>query len=189
MVAGGDGVPRWLSGKESACQSRRLGRHGFHPWVRKTSWRKGMVARSSILAWEIPWTEEPGRLQSMRPQRAGHDWELRTHKCTLPKPRNTFCLSSWCSLCCWWNYSLPPFLLLSSARGSMAPLYAGSLQHGLLCSVCLLLSLLHNPLPWRVGMWPRWANHNTKSLCPHWLVQRWVTCPKSGQSEFFPGIC
>ena len=33
----------------------------------------GMAAHSSILAWIIPWTEEPGGLQSMGPQRAGHD--------------------------------------------------------------------------------------------------------------------
>ena len=32
-----------------------------------------MATHSSILAWEIPWTEEPGRLQSMRPQEVGHD--------------------------------------------------------------------------------------------------------------------
>ena len=32
-----------------------------------------MVIRSSILAWRIPWTEEPGRLQFMGLQRAGHD--------------------------------------------------------------------------------------------------------------------
>ena len=34
---------------------------------------KGMAIHSSILAWRIPWTEEPGRLQSMRSQRVGHD--------------------------------------------------------------------------------------------------------------------
>ena len=34
---------------------------------------KGMATPSSILAWRIPWTEEPGRLQSMRLQRAGDD--------------------------------------------------------------------------------------------------------------------
>ena len=34
---------------------------------------KGMATHSSILAWEIPWTEEPGGLQSMRLQRVGHD--------------------------------------------------------------------------------------------------------------------
>ena len=35
---------------------------------------KGMATHSSILAWEIPWTEEPGRLQSMELQRVGHNW-------------------------------------------------------------------------------------------------------------------
>ena len=33
----------------------------------------GMTAHSSILLWEISWTEEPGRLQSMELQRGGHD--------------------------------------------------------------------------------------------------------------------
>ena len=32
-----------------------------------------MTTHSSILAWKIPWTEEPGRLQSMESQRVGHD--------------------------------------------------------------------------------------------------------------------
>jgi len=32
-----------------------------------------MAAHSNILAWRIPWTEEPGRLQTMRLQRVGHD--------------------------------------------------------------------------------------------------------------------
>ena len=34
---------------------------------------KEMAAHSSIVAWKIPWTEEPGRLQSMGLQRVGHD--------------------------------------------------------------------------------------------------------------------
>ena len=34
---------------------------------------KGMETHSSILAWRIPWTEVPGRVQSMELQRAGHD--------------------------------------------------------------------------------------------------------------------
>ena len=34
---------------------------------------ESMVTYSSILAWEIPWTEEPGGLQSMGSQRVGHD--------------------------------------------------------------------------------------------------------------------
>ena len=35
---------------------------------------KEMAIHSSILAWRIPWTEEPGGLQSMGLQRVGHDW-------------------------------------------------------------------------------------------------------------------
>ena len=35
--------------------------------------KKGMATHSSILAWEITWTEEPGYLQSMGSQRVGHD--------------------------------------------------------------------------------------------------------------------
>ena len=34
---------------------------------------KEMATHSSILVWEIPWTEEPGGLQSMGLQRVGHD--------------------------------------------------------------------------------------------------------------------
>ena len=34
---------------------------------------KEMATHSSILAWKIPWTEDPGRLQSMGSQRVGHD--------------------------------------------------------------------------------------------------------------------
>ena len=34
---------------------------------------KKMVTHSSILAWKIPWKKEPDRLQSMGPQRVGHD--------------------------------------------------------------------------------------------------------------------
>ena len=34
---------------------------------------KGTVTHSSVLVWEIPWTEEPGRLQSIGSQRVGHD--------------------------------------------------------------------------------------------------------------------
>ena len=38
------------------------------------SGEKAMAPYSSTLAWKIPWTEEPGRLQSMGSQRVGHDW-------------------------------------------------------------------------------------------------------------------
>ena len=44
---------------------------------------KGMATYSSILDWRIPWTEEPGRLQSMGLQKAGHDWATNTHSLTV----------------------------------------------------------------------------------------------------------
>ena len=47
-------------------------------WVRSLGrddpLEKEMATHSSILAWKIPWTEEPGRLQSMGLQRVRHDW-------------------------------------------------------------------------------------------------------------------
>ena len=39
--------------------------------------KEGMATHSSILAWRIPWTEEPGGLQSMGLQRVGHDWATK----------------------------------------------------------------------------------------------------------------
>ena len=42
------------------------------PWVGESE--KAMAPHSSTLAWKIPWTEEPGRLQSMGSRRVGHDW-------------------------------------------------------------------------------------------------------------------
>ena len=53
------GLSWWLSGKEFPCQCRR---HGFNPWVGKIPLEKEMATHASILAWDIPWTEEPGKL-------------------------------------------------------------------------------------------------------------------------------
>ena len=56
---------KWLSDKESACQCRRHKRCRFDPWVRKIPWNKETATHSSILAWRIPWTDEPSKLQSV----------------------------------------------------------------------------------------------------------------------------
>ena len=63
------GPIRWLSSK-ALCKRRRS---GFDPWFKEGPLEKEMATHSSILAWEIPWTEEPGRLQSMGSQRVGQD--------------------------------------------------------------------------------------------------------------------
>ena len=55
----------------------------WETWVRSLAWEdlleKEMATHSSILAWRTPRTEEPGGLQSMGSQRAGHDWAASLH--------------------------------------------------------------------------------------------------------------
>ena len=75
------GFPGGSDGKESACNAGDLGLiPGFDPWVWEDPLEQGRATHSSILAWRIPWTEEPGGLQSMGSQRVTHDWATkRTH--------------------------------------------------------------------------------------------------------------
>ena len=55
----------------------------WETWVQSQGWKdplkKEMATHSSTLAWKIPWTEEPGRLQSMGSQRVGHYERLHIH--------------------------------------------------------------------------------------------------------------
>ena len=47
---------------------------------------EGMTTHSSMLVWKIPWTQEPGGLQSIGSQRVRHDWNDSTHACTRVMP-------------------------------------------------------------------------------------------------------
>ena len=58
-------LSQWLSGKESACSEGALGQ--------ADPLEKGMATHSSILAWRIPWMEEPSGLQFVGSHRVGHD--------------------------------------------------------------------------------------------------------------------
>ena len=69
LVLGTGGFPGGSDGKASACN---VGDLGLIPELGK-SLEKEMAAHSTILAWKIPWMEEPGRLQSMGLQRVGHE--------------------------------------------------------------------------------------------------------------------
>ena len=55
--------------KESACKAEDVGL--IPRWGRPPG--EGMATHSSVLAWRIPWTEEPGGLLSIGSQRVGHD--------------------------------------------------------------------------------------------------------------------
>ena len=65
--------PHDLDGKESACSSGLAQSLG-----QEDTLEKRMSTHSIIVAWRIPWTEEPGRLQSMGLQRVGRDWATNT---------------------------------------------------------------------------------------------------------------
>ena len=84
--------------KVSACNARDL---GSIPGSGR-SLEKDMATHSSILAWRIPWTEEPARLQSMRSQKIRHDWVTSLHF-TSPYIRHFFN--------CKWNLMTPCHLL------------------------------------------------------------------------------
>ena len=62
LIAISSGFPWWLSGKESACNAGDL---GMIPWVGKNPLEEETAAYFSILAWKVPWTEEPSGPQSM----------------------------------------------------------------------------------------------------------------------------
>ena len=63
------GFPGGSESKESACKAGGL---SLIPGL-EDSLEKKMAIHSSICAWKIPWTEEPGRLQSIGSQRFGHN--------------------------------------------------------------------------------------------------------------------
>ena len=54
-------------------------RHGFNPWLGKIPWRRTWQPTPNILAWEIPWTEEPGELQSTG---VATEWLNNNKKCS-----------------------------------------------------------------------------------------------------------
>ena len=69
MCLHAEGFPGGSDGKASACNAGDPG--SILGW--EDTLEKEMATHSSTLAWTIPWTDEPGRLQSMGLQRVGHD--------------------------------------------------------------------------------------------------------------------
>ena len=78
-------------------------RCGLNPWVGKVPWRRKWQPNSSILVWEIPWTEKPDRLQSIGLQRVGYDWRNLAHMCAANKIVGMALIfsSGWLRHSCW----------------------------------------------------------------------------------------
>ena len=58
-------LPKW--------ENLQSGRPGFDPWGGRSPGEERMATHSSLLAWRIPWSEEPGGLQATGSARVGHD--------------------------------------------------------------------------------------------------------------------
>ena len=75
---GGHGKPLLCSWASLVAQTVKNLPAMQETWVKALDWEdpleKGTATHCSILAWRIPWTEKPGRLQSMRSHRVRHDW-------------------------------------------------------------------------------------------------------------------
>ena len=80
------GFPCGSDGKASAYNARDPGRS----LGQEDSLEKEMATHSSILAWKIPWSEEPSRLQSMGLQRVGHNWATSLHFLYFYKTKRAF---------------------------------------------------------------------------------------------------
>ena len=79
-------------------------------WVQSLSWEdpleKKMATHSSILARRIPWTQEPGELQSLGMKRVGHDWGTNTFTSAIHKDSSRVFVTLWtvaARLLCPWD--------------------------------------------------------------------------------------
>ena len=68
---GGGGLPRWLSGKKNLPAKQEAQVQSLGP---EDPLEKEMATHASILAWKIPWTEEPGGIQSVGWQSDMAEW-------------------------------------------------------------------------------------------------------------------
>ena len=103
------GLPWWLSGKESACSA---GDAGSIP-AREDPLEEEMTPHSSILIWEMPWTEEPGGLSPWgRKESDTTEGTEYTGVCVCVYLRVCVCVCVYLRVCvcvccgCWWGTSV-----------------------------------------------------------------------------------
>ena len=90
-----------------------------------------MATHSSILAWKIPWMEEPDRLQSMVSQRVGHDWVTSLHFNSETYMR-TDAFELWC-----WRKLRVPWTAKRSNQSILKEISPGCLLEGLILKLKL----------------------------------------------------
>ena len=106
-------------------------------WVRslgrEVPLEKGMATHSSILAWRIPWMEEPGGLQSMGLQSVGHNWASSLHFTSSCK-RNQWALND--------SHSTFLYILFTILIEPLLNLYSWNCRLGVQCNMYYLGKLL-----------------------------------------------
>ena len=116
----GSPLPTWFARWRINLLRRRPRRCRFDPWVRKMPWRRKWQPTTVFLPREIPWTEEPGRLQSMGSQRVRHNWVTK-HTCLYKyiwrgKGENSFFFKLLIVVNYWiWKFNSCVFMLLLQA--------------------------------------------------------------------------
>ena len=169
-------------------------------WVRSLGGEdpleKEMAIYSSTIAWKIPWTEEPGRLQSMGLQRVRHDWATSPY---LTLTVSTFLPLFICSVILLFQKNVFPYYIILwkfSVESDSQPLHSDSLPYYiflasekfefLLCSscycwclvsklcICKLCLTLLGPL-WTVGQ-----TGSSVSGISQARILEWVGIPSPG---------
>ena len=128
-------------------------------WVRTIPWRRVQHPHFTILVWRIPWTEEPGRLQSMGSQRVRHDWGELT--CRHEERFSVITLG------------MLAFSVFSSA--SFKKINPSSL------SFCSAYSIWRW-WGWRLSWWPnstQWIHHVVQKSVMHMCVFMWKSSSKA----------
>ena len=156
------------TGKESTYSAGDTGDMGF----------KEMVTHSSILAWKISWTEEPGGLQSMGSQRVGHDW-AHTQREFFPFDRWGYLgLPDWSSLESNIYYTAEPILESRKLLWLDSCLFIGAWpSREMNCPVHWLLP--HFIVHWNFSAAPNLFCHS--AFC---IYACYFSCTRKGSSDF-----
>ena len=139
---------------------------------------KAMATHSSTLAWKIPWTEEPGRLQSMGSRRVGHDWATLLSLFTFIhwrrkwQPLQYFCLENPRDEGDWWaavyGVEQSQTQLKQFSNSSSIKCFSGTLAFSMIQRMLAIWSLVH--LPFLKPAWTSGCSRLTDCWSLAWSI-------------------
>ena len=138
------GFPGSASSQDPTRQCRTHMRCGFGMhW--DDPLEEGMATHSSLLAWRIPWTEEPGGLQSLGSQREGHGWNDLAHVYNIAvqyfyRLYSKVIIKYWLNSLCYRVYSYSLFNLYLVIYTSSSPTSSHCLLYVCVCLCFIILN-------------------------------------------------